>query len=71
MGIIKLSLQVTSRRTFILRTRAETNIEQLQVRKVHELNFTPYSGWEGEREIEDIWDAFFFLRKIFVSKGKK
>jgi len=54
MVIIKPSLQVTSRRTFILRTRAEMNIEQLQTRRVHEINFTPYSGRGGERQIEDV-----------------
>lgn len=35
------------------------NIEQIQTRKVHELNFTPDSGREGERQVEDIWDAIF------------
>lgn len=69
MGIIKPSLQVTSRRTFILRTRAEMNTEQLQARRVRELNLTPDSGKGGERQVEDIGDAA--LRKIYLSKGKK
>jgi hypothetical protein len=54
MGIIKPGLQVTSRQTFILRTRAEMNIEQLQACMVNELNFTRYSGRGGERQIYDI-----------------
>jgi len=47
------------------------NIEQLQTRRVHEINFTPYSGRGGEEEERLRMFETPFLRKILLSKGKK